>query len=119
MKSVVCLGDCLIFAKCKYYLLCSLVACMSDSYTYSYLLIKANYKTMKSVVCFGDCLIFAKCICIVFSVHWLLGFQTPTLTVANKPHIYYLKQIVRQWIVWSALVTASYLLSVLSSVFNN
>src|SRR6218665_309956 len=71
---------------------------------------------MKSVVCFGDCLMFAKCI--IFCVHWLLGFQTPTLTVANKPPIYYLKQIIRQWIVWSALVTASYLLTVLSSVFN-
>src|SRR6218665_846614 len=66
-------------------------------------------------VCFGDCLIFAKCI--IFCVHWLSGFQTPILTVANKLHIYYLKQIIGQWIVWSALVTASYLLIVLSSVF--
>src|SRR6218665_275354 len=66
---------------------------------------------MNCVVCFGDCLKFPKCI--IFCVHWLPGFQTPTLTVANKPHIYYLKQIIRQWIVWSALVTASsYLLSV-------
>jgi|SRR6218665_1717167 len=69
---------------------------------------------MNYVVCFGDCLIFAKCI--IFGVHWLPGFQTPILTVANKPHIYHLKQIIRQWIVLSALVTASYLLNVLSSV---
>src|SRR6218665_2927595 len=67
---------------------------------------------MKSVVCFGDCLKFPKCN--IFCVHWLPGFQTPTLTVANKPHIYYLKQIIRQWIVWSALMTASCLLSVLA-----
>src|SRR6218665_3779274 len=48
MKSVVCFGDCFIFAKCIYYLL--------------KLPLRPNYKTMKSVVCFGDCLIFAKCI---------------------------------------------------------
>ena len=75
MNCVVCFGDCLKFPKCIYYLLRSLVAWISDSYTYR--------------------------------------FQTPTLTVA---HIYYLKQIIRQWIVWSSLVTASYLLSVLSFV---
>ena len=69
---------------------------------------------MNCVVCFGDCLRFPKCI--IFCVHWLPGFQTPTLTVSNKPHIYYLNQIIRQWIVWSALVTASYLLSVQSFV---
>src|SRR6218665_1661 len=95
MNCVVCFGDCYV-----YYLL--------------YLVIRPNYKTMNCVVCFGDCLKFPKCI--IFCVHWLSGFQTPTLTVANKPHIYYLKQIIRQWIVWSALVTASYLLNVLSIV---
>src|SRR6218665_2505656 len=51
-----------------------------------YLVIRPNYKTMNCVVCFGDFLKFPKCI--IFCVHW---FQTPTLTVANKPHIYNLK----------------------------
>ena len=88
MDCAVCFGDCLIFAKCVCYLL--------------YLVIRPNYKTMNCVVCFGDCLKFPKCM--IFCVNW---FQTPALTVANKPHIYYLKQIIRQWIVWSALVTAS------------
>src|SRR6218665_3945102 len=55
MKSVVCFGDCLIFAKYIYYLLSSLVACMSDSYYLQWLtsLIKSNYKTMKYVVFLG------------------------------------------------------------------
>src|SRR6218665_492817 len=78
MKPVVCLGDCLIFAKC-------IIFCF-HWLTSPYLLIKANYKTMKYVVCLGDCLIFAKCI--IFCVHWLPACQTPIPTVANKPHIY-------------------------------
>jgi len=40
----------------------------------SYLLGRANYKTIKSVVCFDDSLIFAKRI--IFCDHWLPGFQT-------------------------------------------
>jgi len=61
---------------------------------------------MNCVVCFGDSLIFAKCI--ISCVHWLAGFQTPILrpTVANKLHIYYLKQIIGQWIVGSVSVNA-------------
>src|SRR6218665_1217856 len=71
----------------------------------------AYYKTMNCVVCFGDCLIFAKCI--IFCVHWLPACQAHILTVVNKSHIYYLKPIIRQCIVWSALATASCLLIVL------
>src|SRR6218665_1290574 len=48
---------------------------------------------MNCVVYFGDCLIFAKCI--IFCVHWLPGFQTHVLTVGTKPHIYYLRQIIK------------------------
>ena len=54
----------------------------------------------------------------VFCFHWLPTCQTHILTVLNKPHIYSLSEIMKQLIVGSALVTASYLLiSVLSSVF--
>src|SRR6218665_2702607 len=63
MKSGVCLGDCLIFAKCIIFCVHWLTSLII------YILIKANYKTMKSGVCLGDCLIFAKCI--IFCVHWL------------------------------------------------
>src|SRR6218665_863338 len=77
-----------------------------------------NRESKFCLVCFGDCLnclIFAKCI--IFCVHWLPTCQTHIQTVVNKPHIYSLEKIMKQLIVWSALVTASYLLSVLSSVF--
>ena len=53
-------------------------------------------------------LLLAKCI--IFCVHWLPACQTPILTVANKPHIYSLSEIMKQLIVGSALMTASYLL---------
>src|SRR6218665_3186996 len=56
--------------------------------------------------------------CIIFCFHWFPICQTHILTVLNKPHIYSLSEIMKQLIVGSALVTASYLLiSVLSSVF--
>jgi len=44
--------------------------------TASYLLVRANYKTIKSVFCFDDSLIFARCI--IFCNLWLPGFQSPT-----------------------------------------
>jgi len=63
-----------------------------------------NYKTIKSVVCFGDCLIFAKCI---ICSNYPLSIKC--ICYSN----YHLDQIIRQWSLWSALVTASYLLSVI------
>jgi len=86
MKYVVCLGDCLIFAKCIIFCVHWLPHVRLLYLQWLTSLIKANYKTMKSVVCLGHCLIFAKCI--IFCVHWLPACQTPILTVANKPHIY-------------------------------